>query len=176
MARRSHQLKRFAPDSRNGAHVEASLADQFAQIGAELLDKVARSGARAGAVVFYDEMRLRVPVVEGELRDAIYHWHDDKASVDGRQRYLIGPNKAKAPHWYFIEYGHWQTNVVFTDEDGRTYAVESKLATPVWVPAKPFVRTAYDAVADRAVAAAIARMRERFAELTAGDLAVAEGA
>lgn len=168
MAGRSHQLQRYAPDSRNGARVEQSLAAAFEKVSAELLEKVARSGARAGALVFYDEMRARAPDDEGELRDAIYHWHDDDAQARGVQRYLVGPNKAKAPHWYWVEYGHWRTNVVFQGKDGSTWHITRKLAHPVWVPAKPYVRPTWDAKAGAAVEAALARMAQRFAELTIG--------
>lgn len=166
--KRSRQLQRYAPDSRNGAHVESSLAAAFETVSAELLDKVARSGARAGALVFYEEMRLRVAEDEGQLRDAIYHWHDDEAAARGVQRYLVGPNKKQAPQWYWVEYGHWRTNVVFRDENGRTFPITRKLATPVWVPAKPYVRPTWDAKAGAAVQAALQRMSQRFAELTIG--------
>lgn len=168
--RRSKSAQFFSPDSRNGARLEGSMADAIAAYSAEIQAKVIRSGAHAGAIVFYDEMKLRAPVDEGTLRDSIYRWHDEKRSVDGRQRYLVGPNKGKAPHWFNVEYGHWRVNVVFTGPNGELIAVKERLATPQWVPAKPYARPTFDAKASMAIEAAMRRMKERMREINAGDV------
>ena len=119
-----------------------------------------RSAAHAGAVVLYDEMRARAPVDQGTLRDSIYRWHDDEYSKDGRQRYVIGPNKGKAPHWHLIEYGHWRVNVVTRLPNGQTVATTERLPAPVWVPAQPYIRPTFDAKVTAAIDAAKARIGE----------------
>lgn len=143
-----------------------------------------RSAAYAGAKVFYDEMRARVPVKSGELRDAIYHWHDDGQSTQTRQVYMIGPNKVKAGHWHHIEFGHYRYNKFAPSSGGwlkSKYDSGARTATPgmpggvhiapgaldipEWVPPVPFVRPTWTSQKDYAVQRMILRMRERFDEL-----------
>jgi HK97 gp10 family phage protein len=119
-----------------------------------------RPAAHAGALVFYREMRIRVPVDEGDLYAAIYRVHVDSKSNPTRQVYQVGPNVKKAPHWHLVEFGHWRVNVVVRGMDGRIRATTERLDQPVWVPAVPYIRPTFDATAGRAVQA----MQERFAE------------
>ena len=142
-----------------------------------VLPLVLRSGAYAGIRVFYDEMRLRVPVDEGTLYQAIYHWHDDRRSGPFQQVYAAGPNKRKAPHWYVVEFGHWLYNR--RGPDGKwlrsksdsgsrgpgAHNLAGALATPVWVPAQPYVRPTWEAMKGVALGAMRVRMRERFSEV-----------
>lgn len=107
-----------------------------------------RPAAQAGAQVFYDEMRARVPMSAkphksgkqtynpGTLRKAIYQAFADKESGDGKSSYRISWNKKDAFYGRFLEFG------------------TSKMA------AKPFLRPAYDAVRGQATRAVKTRMRE----------------
>jgi HK97 gp10 family phage protein len=117
------------------------LGEQLREFAAEVKEKVLRPAAYAMAVVFYREMKLRAPVYTGTLRDAIYHWHDDKRSNPNRQIYVIGPNKVKAPHWHWVEYGNRRT------------------------VAHPYIRPTYDAKVQEAVSAGLARMKQLMQEL-----------
>lgn len=138
-------------------------------------EQVLRPTAHAGALVVYNELKARVPVKDGELKDSIYRWFDTKNSRYDRKIYLIGPNKAKAPHWYVVEYGHWRYNRSFRNRwlksksnpnarGPQAHDLPGALAEPVWVPARPYGRESWTAVSDRIIPAMLERMRVRFAE------------
>lgn len=140
--------------------------------------KVLRSGAFAGANVFYLEMRMRVPVREGGLYGSIYQWHDDKSTPD-LQRYFVGPNKRKAPHWYFTEYGHWLYNRQINGRWQRSkesknargpgaHTLPGALPKPVWVPPQPYVRPTWESKRKIAISTMKQRMAERYREVIAG--------
>jgi len=129
-----------------------SVQFDFSRLNAKLdsikkaAEDAARPAAQAGADVFYQEVRARVPVSAaphksgkktyspGTLRKAIYQAFADKESGKGKARYRISWNKSHAFYGRFVEFG------------------TSKMA------AKPFLRPAYDAVRARALQAAKARM------------------
>ena len=184
--RQSRTVRLFAPDQKAGAQLGGSLADSIAQFKADVTDKALRSGIYAGARLLYDELKLRTPVgPTGTLNAAVYHWHDDKRSVNGKQIYRIGVNKGKAPHWFNVEYGHWQTNylvpleqvphperytkAIVTGQDGKQYlATRRRLPAPRWVPAHPYLRPTADHM-PQAIAAAKARLAERIGQLIRGE-------
>lgn len=135
-----------------------------------------RPAAYAGARVFYEEMRLNVPIASGQLYDSVYHWFDDKHSNTVRKIYVIGPNKAKAPHWYNVEYGHWRYNKYAAGRWLRSksnrnargpsaHDLPGALETPVWVPAKPYIRVTYTGKARAAVNAMQTRLGEKVSEI-----------
>lgn len=126
-----------------GISVLSDVAEGLKRLEEGIKQKVLRSGARAGALVFYNEIRLRVPFATGTLYDSIYHWHDDKKSTPTRQIYAIGPNKKKAPHWHWVEYGN------------------------IHMAAKPYIRPSYTGKQAAALAAMNARMSVRMKELLA---------
>ena len=129
-----------------------SLEFDFSKIAAKLdsITKAAEEGARpaaqAGAQVFYDEVKQRVPVSAkphksgkktynpGTLRKAIYQAFADKESGQGSAKYRISWNKTHAFYGRFVEFG------------------TSKMA------AKPFLRPAYDAARAKALKAVQERM------------------
>lgn len=110
-----------------------------------------RPAAQAGAQVFYDEVRKRAPVSgkahstkgkkqtyeSGNLRGAIYQAYMQEQSGEGNARYRISWNHRDAFYARFVEFG------------------TSKM------PARPFLRPAYDAVREAALQAAKQTMRER---------------
>ena len=103
----------------------------------------ARKAAQAGAQVYHDEVRARVPVsakphstkgkkqtfTPGTLRRAVYQAFVEDESSPGRATYRISWNKSHAFYGRFVEFG------------------TAKMA------AKPFLRPAFDAAQPRAVAA-----------------------
>lgn len=129
-----------------------SVEFDFSKIAAKLdsITKAATDGVRpsaqAGAQVFYDEVKQRVPVSAkahksgkktyspGTLRKAIYQAFADKESGDGRAMYRVSWNKTHAFYGRFVEFG------------------TSKMA------AKPFLRPAYDAARAKALKAVQERM------------------
>lgn len=104
----------------------------------------ARKAAQAGAQVYHDEVRARVPVsakphstknkkqtfTPGTLRRAVYQAFVEGESGPGRATYRISWNKSHAFYGRFVEFG------------------TAKMA------AKPFLRPAFDAAQPRAISAA----------------------
>jgi hypothetical protein len=154
-------------DSVVSMSMTSSASGALAEFAAAIRAKALRPAAHAGAEIMYREMRLRVPVDEGQLYSSIYQWHDDKRSDSNRQVYVVGPNKVKAPHWHLVEYGHWRVNKVVR-EGGRLIATKERLETPVWVPAKPYARPTYEARVQAAVQAMLKRLKDRVDDIKAG--------
>lgn len=123
---------------------------------------VIASGCAAAAKEFYNEAKLRAPVLEnpdkdggwwfygthsrywfpaGNLRDSIYRTFSKDNSSDTKVTYHIAWNHQKAPYGFMVEYG------------------TSRAA------AHPFLRPAYDAAKGEAVRAAKYRMLQRLKEL-----------
>lgn len=139
-----------------------SIAFDFSKIAAKL-DNITRAAtdavrpaAQAGAQVFYDEVKQRVPVsakphstkgkkqtfTPGTLRKAIYQAFADKESGKDKAMYRVSWNKTHAFYGRFVEFG------------------TSKMA------AKPFLRPAYDAARARALQAVQERMAEEVKKAT----------
>lgn len=131
----------------------------------DVLDTCLRPAAHAGALTFYNEARLLVPVKEGVLRDSIYRVHSESLSTRTTQAYEVSWNHSKAPHGYLVENGHWRVNELVRTENGTWIATKNRLKTPVRVPAHSFIRRAFDNQADAAVAAAQQRFTDRFQEI-----------
>jgi hypothetical protein len=166
-----------------GATLESDLTDALLKLEADVREHVLRPAAYAGAKLLYHEMRMRVPVESGQLHGAIYHYFDKATDTPSSKSYLIGPNKAKAPHWYNVEYGHWRYN---RSANGRW--LESKAGPdknkrgpqyhtlpgaqkpPVWVPPYSYIRSTWDAKAHKAVDAMRVRLKQRLAEVMAGNV------
>lgn len=149
----------------SGARLRGSLVGQVRAYRERLEESAYSRAAGAGALVFYDEMRIRAPVDEGTLQNSIYRYYDKDRSTGGRHVYVIAPNKAKAPHWHLIEYGHYRVNVLVQGENGQWIATKERLPEPVWVPAVPYIRPTYDAKAGAAIAAARKSLGESITEL-----------
>ena len=129
-----------------------SIAFDFSKLTAKLdnitkaAEKATRPAAQAGAQVFYDEVKQRVPISAkphksgkktynpGTLRKAIYQAFADKESGKDKAMYRVSFNKTHAFYGRFVEFG------------------TSKMA------AKPFLRPAYDAARARALQAVQERM------------------
>lgn len=166
---RSHQARYFAPDTKAGAQVRGSITGALQQLRDDVQTQALRSAVYAGAKLLADELERRVPVDDGQLKGAVYTWHDDKRSRDGRQLYVVGVNKKQAPHWFNVEYGHWRINVVYR-VGNRVIPTKQRLPTPVWTPAHPYLRPTADRMPD-AVRAMQLRLIERIRELRAGQAA-----
>lgn len=164
---RTRSASYFAPDSKAGARMRSGLSSALSAFSAAVQDKALRSAVFAGAKVLSAELTQRVPVDEGTLKGAIYHWHDDARSVGGKQVYAVGVNKRIASHWFNVEYGHWRVNVVHRGPSGQIIPAKARLPAPVWTPARPYLRPTWDAKATEAVRAMQRRLIERIRELAA---------
>lgn len=170
---RSHSAQLVGRNG-SGIRLDADFAGALDAYEKVIKEKVLRSGAAATARFFYQHMRAVVPVKEGTLYGALYHWHDPKQSNANRQVYATGPNKAKAPHWAQIEYGHWLYNRYAggrwleskSNKNARgpaAHDLPGRLEVPVWVPAKPYIQAAWD-MRSGAFAAGIEAMKRRAKE------------
>ncbi|WP_052451982.1 HK97-gp10 family putative phage morphogenesis protein [Noviherbaspirillum autotrophicum] len=127
----------------------------------DVIKENARPAAQAGAQVLYEEVLRLVPVAKsarmykgklyepGALKAAIYQAFSVDNSGDGVATYHVSWNAAKAPHGHLIENGHW------TKKQGKYGPLQ-----PVFVPAHPFIRPAYDTKIDDAIEASNAVMSE----------------
>lgn len=110
-------------------------------------ESLVRTMQVAAGSAIRDEAKARVPVKTGNLRNAIYLAYDT-SSTKVNPKYTISWNKrVGGKHGHLIEFGHWNQ------------------AKTKWVPARPFLRPAYDALAPRLTSIMIERGKERFHEL-----------
>lgn len=112
----------------------------------DIVPKLVRPAAQAGAQVFYDEVRTRVAALgsspekaaaengiqvgTGTLLKAIYQAHSADKSVGGRSVYVISwrtgrarkgsGGLAVAPHGHLVEMGHWRYFKVY-ERGGRWF-------------------------------------------------------
>nr|WP_193569955.1 HK97 gp10 family phage protein [Luteibacter jiangsuensis] len=139
---------------------------------------LARSMAVASGTVYRDEAKLLAPEETGLLKGAIYLAFKDDRSNNDHVTYSITWNAKKAPHGHLVEFGHWRYNKIINGHAQKSLREGLKrgrgpedhvgpgaLDVPVWVPAHPFLRPAFDLASTRATAAGIARGRERLPEL-----------
>lgn len=139
--------------------------DALELLRGDLRTHLARSMGVAGGQVLRDEAKARAPVKDGVLRASIYLAYRESGSNDKRVQYVIAWNGRKAPHGHLLEFGHWQPFKVAALPDGRFYTMKTRLPSPKWIPARPFLRPALTGAADRVRAAMIARGRERLPQL-----------
>ena len=151
--------------------VNASVDLSSVMAGLDRLSGVAESLARSMAVAagqaVRDEAKARAPVDTGRLRGALYLAYREGRSSESQVVYSVSWNSKKAPHGHLLEFGHWQTHAMYKGRDGEWY-VGAPLAQPKWVPAQPFLRPAYEAVAPRMAQIMVRRGRERLPELLRG--------
>ena len=174
MARSRNAIRRLTNSTRSA--FEGDLSGALQRFGDAISAKATRPASRAGALVFYHELRQRVPVgtehdgssndSPGTLFDSIYHAHAASESKADKQVYHIGPNKRLAPHWHFSEYGHYRVNVV-QYFGGKLRATTERLPSPVWIPAVPWITPTYEGTVQVAIGAMRDRMREKIKEIQA---------
>jgi HK97 gp10 family phage protein len=146
------------------------------KLGGDVRLQLASSMLVAGGRVVRDEARVRAPVDTGLLKQSIYVARDEKASVGRTVAYNVSWNKRTAPHGHLLEFGHWRVNrLVPTGELGRWKATTERLPAPVWTPAEPFLRPAWEATKGRLLDVMVARGRVRLPELINGAAADSAG-
>lgn len=146
--------------------IRGDMAESLSRFEAAVKEEALKSAAWAGATVMYDEMRARAPTKSGGLRDSIYRWRDRRKQSNDRVVYAIGPNKAKAPHWHLIEYGHYLINVVIKNATtGELQGLKTRRLHKTFVPPVPYIRPTFDAKIRDAIAAMRKRLGERVREL-----------
>lgn len=145
----------------------------------EGLDKLAgpirtslgRRMAVEGGVALRDEAKRWAPVSDGpynpnsrgsqeagQLRDAIYLAFDSSSTEDVFT-YTISWNAKKAWWGKLAEFGFFQRYRVIFDKQKGYYVTDKtqKLATPKWIPGKPFLRPAFDVTRPKLVSIMVTR-------------------
>lgn len=127
-------------------------------------EEVMVSGVAAMARVIYDEVKLnvqppRIGQKTGNLASGVYRYFATAKSSEYVKKYFVGVNHKKAPHWHLIEYGHWQPYQTVQLASGAWVTLKDRLlASPKWIPPRPFIRPAADHL-PRAIEAGKARMK-----------------
>lgn len=127
-----------------------------------------RPATQAGSQVIYEAVKQNVSNLKqytGNLSRSIYQKYSPESSVDGQSAlYRISWNARTAPHGGLVEFGHLIRYKYYQDENGKVRpmvraGMEGKpkprsraekdayyvtLSTPVQVPGKFFVKSAYD--------------------------------
>lgn len=123
--------------------------DELSKKLKEMPVKLARNGLRAavnaGAEVIRKDAMTRVPVLTGRLKKALYKKQIREKSSASQQTFFVGVRNGKkykkadkdAYYWRFLEFG------------------TSKL------PAKPFLRPAFDSKKNQAVTEIAKKLKER---------------
>lgn len=160
----------YRVDARAGGQIETPIADQIKDLSEAVRTKMLRSIVHAGAEVLYDELKTRAPTgPTGNLKAAIYQFHDNKDSRPGREVYLAGVNKRKAPHWHMVEYGHrYPYKVIFSKGKWKTLKNVPSNDPRAIRGARPYLRPSWDARSRDAIDAMRARAALRFKEFAAG--------
>ena len=135
---------------------------------AENSSDVVRTMTYESAVAVRDSAKAFVNDYTGKLRSNVYVAYSPEESINGIQIYAVSWRKKAAPHGHLLEFGHWQTRAAYKGQDGEWYSRKVKLEKPKWVPAKPFLRPGYDAVAMHIPDIARAAGEKKYAELQGG--------
>lgn len=131
---------------------------------AKIKERVLLAGVAAMAKAQYDEARANAEKNKksGLLLDNIYRAYVPNRSTDSVKTYVVSWRKAPwaAPHGHLIEFGHWRKYAVVQLANGAWISLKNQpLPNPVWVPAQPFIRPAFDKI-DAAIKAGKERMAQ----------------
>lgn len=155
------------------------------RLNGEARESIARQMGVAGGQVLRDEAKTRVPddwasrphnpksrgsQQAGTLADAIYLSRDDKATTATAFSYKISWNNSEAWWGKLIEFGHWQTEYKYEAGADLYWSPKGKGKGQRvrWIPAEPFLGSAYDAALGRARGAMIEAGRRAAQRLLSG--------
>lgn len=145
-------------------------------------ESLARRMGAAGGRIVRDEAKMMAPISDppynptsrgskqpGTLRDSIYLAYSKKLSTATVFSYSV--SWPRAQFWgVFVEFGYVQKHPVFRGQDGVFYTDKTKLLpSPKVVPAKPFLRPAFEGSKARAYQEMIAAGRRELPKLLRGD-------
>jgi len=129
------------------------------QLPAKIEKNIMRAALRAGANEFKKAAQHGVPVDDGALKRSI------RVTTRTKKGTVYASLKAggkKAPHWHWVEFGTTAHKIKASPEHALSFGgttvreVDHPGARP-----QPFMRPAFDSAAAAAIAAAIAKIRER---------------
>lgn len=104
------------------ARLRGNLEKNLSTFESKVKDSIIFTGAAAGARFLYEEVKLNTsgaratgekdspPGVKSRtLHDAVYRAYSPEKSPEGVKTYHISVNKAKAKHWWIVEFGSSRT-------------------------------------------------------------------
>lgn len=126
------------------------LQEALNQLPLKIQGKPLRSAVGAAAKVVMDEAKRRVPQDSGQLKKAIYRGRSRSMSGTGKETYVVAVRKGKA------KYANTRKNRRF-NRVGKTY--QTRGLAYYWrflefgtakMPARPFLRPAFEATKEQA--------------------------
>lgn len=135
------------------------LDDLLKTLAPKLEQNVLRSALRAGAVVYRNKARQNVPIVEGALKKSIRVTTNTRRGV---VRAAVKAGGAVAPHALQVEYGTRPHKIKAAEGHALKFGehVVAEIDHPGAEPA-PYMRPAADEGHDEAIAAVVAKIRQR---------------
>jgi hypothetical protein len=146
----------------------------FAALEGPIRESLSRRMLVSGGVLLRDAAKGQARQAEnkegverrGVLANAIYLVYEAEATTNHSFTYKVSWNARLAPHGHLIEFGHWMTHKVYKASNGEWYTLKDQpLATPIWVPARPFLRPTYDSYGNTALRVMILRGQEELPKL-----------
>lgn len=128
-----------------------------------------RATGFAGAQVFLEEAKLRVPVKSGNIKaNLIIKRAEEKSSSADKQTYLVTVRSGKqgndgdAFYWRWVENGHLIVGKKAKKAAWKAHRQAAKLEYGnSKIGAKPFIRPAYESVKNRAIDAMVIKMHQK---------------
>jgi hypothetical protein len=137
-------------------------------------EQVLRAGGFAGAALIRDQAIRNAPEITGVLKRNLIVKRREEASDGGRvQRYLVAIRQGKRGKEGDAYYGRWVEQghkiVGRKAKGGGTWKAHRALAAREYgsrtVPARPFLRPAWESLKRPMIAVMLARMRDKMLEL-----------
>ncbi|MCA3068116.1 MAG: HK97 gp10 family phage protein [Rhodocyclaceae bacterium] len=163
------------------------LNDALAKLADDVAIKHARGAVAAGAALIRDAARANVPVRSGKLKAAIYSAWIREASSRERQSFFVSVRRGKkyqprmkvskagrqratkdldAYYWTWIEFGHIATGAKIKGGARARAKARDKLkqSGATFVPARPFLRPAFESNKMKAIEVIRAELSKRIFE------------
>lgn len=157
----------------------AEFAAKLRQLPAEIGEAPLRSAAVAGGRILRDEAAARAPEGEtGNLKRALYLKFIEERSSATRKVYYVSIRRGTkgngskrdandvAYYGHMVEFGHWY--VPPRPKGVRWKAHRAQHIGKKWVPAKPFLRPAFEARRRDVIDAMRERLKQRLMEIFNG--------
>lgn len=153
------------------AKMETEGLDQIAMLFNSLAEGIGgdalRSAANAGASIIKAEVIARAPRHKDVLAANIYQKHIPESSDGTAQTYHVSWRKRsrsdEVPFYgVWVEYGHWY---IPPKPDGITWKRHRADSKPVFVPAHPFLRPAFEAKRQAALDAMKDKLKENVSKI-----------
>lgn len=157
-------------------NLTGNITEALERLSSASAERVLRASGYAGAEVIINEAKRRVPVKSGTIkRNIIAKRIEEKSDSGIKQTYYVTVRTGKvgtdgdAFYWRWVENGHSYSRRKNKGVTWKAHRAAMKLEFgDSKVPARPFMRPAYEAVKDEAVKVMRDKMAELISELLKG--------